>query len=183
MTNLEIYKVVREIVLQVTGVPTVIRSNPNAPSPDGEYCAVSVTQTTRQRSEPAVRMTNVPQTEGSIEWIGVRHELIANCETDVSINFYRGAAHEYARKLFGANKLPSISELLYRKEIRWLKSSPVNNLNALQSENWESRAQLSITMMYKEISYEDTNAIYKVPIELQNEKGEVIAEDISSTPV
>lgn len=180
MTNLEIYKIVREIVLQVTGVPNVIRSNPNAPSPDGEYCAISVTQTTRQRSEPAVRMKNIPQAGG---YIGVRHELVANCETDVSINFYRGNAHEYARKMFGANKLPSISELLYRKEVRWLKSSAVNNLNALQSENWESRAQLSVTMMYKEISFEDTNAIYKVPIQIQDENGDVIVEDISITPV
>lgn len=180
MTNLEIYKIVREIVLQVTGVPNVIRSNPNAPSPDGEYCAISVTQTTRQRSEPAVRMKNTPQAGG---YIGVRHELVANCETDVSINFYRGNAHEYARKMFGANKLPSISELLYRKEVRWLKSSAVNNLNALQSENWESRAQLSVTMMYKEISFEDTNAIYKVPIQIQDENGDVIVEDISITPV
>lgn len=177
MTNLEIYKIVREIILQVTGVPTVIRSNPNAPSPDGEYCAVSVTQPTSQRSEPAVRMSNIQQPDG---WTGVRHELVANCETDVSINFYRGNAHEYARKLFGANKLPSVSELLYRKEVRWLKSSAVNNLNALQSENWESRAQISVTMMYKEVSYEDTNAIYKVPIQIQDEKGNVIVDDVTS---
>lgn len=183
MANLDLYKLIKEIVTTVTGVPKVILSNPNAPSPSGEYCAISVTQTTRQRSQPAVIMSNVDQPSGGINWVGVNHRVSRNCQTDVSINFYRGSAHEYARKVFGANKRPDISALLLTNNVGWLRSGTVNNLNALQSENWESRAQLSVTLMYSEIDDVVTNGIYKVPIQIENEKGEIILEDVSSTPV
>ena len=79
MTNLEIYKIVRELVLVVTGVPTVIKSNPNAPSPDGEYCAISITQPVSQRGQANTKTKTIVQPGG---WDGVGFDIRTQLEID-----------------------------------------------------------------------------------------------------
>ena len=179
MTNLEIYKVIRSVVIAVTGVPTVIRSNPNAPSPSGDYCAISVSQPVRQRGQANITKSNVNQTGG---WVGVTHDVKPQLIVDASLNFYRGSAHEYARKVFQANKRPDIQELLFKNKIGWNGSQPVNNLNAIQSENWENRAQVTVRLMFEDTTTIDTNAIYKVGVIVEDESGNELENIEIDTP-
>lgn len=179
MTNLEIYKIVRELVLVVTGVPTVIKSNPNAPSPDGEYCAISITQPVSQRGQANTKTKTIVQPGG---WDGVGFDIRTQLEIDASLNFYRGNAHEYARALPQANKRPDIQELLFKNNVGWNKTSAINNLNALQSENWENRAQIVLTLMFEGSSEVDTNGIYKVGIDVFDENDNLLESVGVDTP-
>jgi hypothetical protein len=182
MLNLDIYKVLREIILTVTGCPVVIRSNPNAPSPDGEYCAVSVSQPVTQRGQAIVRTKNTaPVTSPIGDVVDVEFDVRSQLIMSASCNFYRGEAHQYARQLFQANKRPDIQALLFTNKIGWNGCEPVNNLNALQSEDWENRAQVTVRLMFEDSSVIDNNAIYSASATVENEDGDILEEfDIES---
>ena len=150
MTNLELYKIMRQVVLMATNCPVVIKENPNAPSPDGEYCAISATQAKNQRGQANIKRKNTDEVSSPIgDVVNVNHDVRSQIVADISINFYRGDAHDYAMDLLQANKLPNVQEFLFTNKVGWNSAGPINNLDFLQSENWESRAQLTIKVMYE----------------------------------
>jgi hypothetical protein len=110
---------------------------------------------------------------------GISSQIIA----DVTINFYRGDANDYAAQLFQANKRPDIQELLFRAKVGWNGASPINNLTALQSENWETRAQIVIRLTYEQLQTVTTNAIYQIPVQIEEfDSGDVIIDTLIKLP-
>lgn len=61
--------------------------------------------------------------------------------------------------------------MLLRAELGWLDTSQVNDLTAIQSANWEQRAQINIRIMYTSESRSLINNILTVDYTMEDEKG------------
>lgn len=168
MTSLEIFAVLRPIIMTVTGVPECILADPNAQAPTGPYASVRVRQAIRERGQANITITDLPVTRE------VRYNIRAQIICDVSVDFYRGTAMEYAEKLKECHKRPDVPWLLYRKQLGWGGTDAVNNLTALQSGNMEQRAQITIRLYYEAIDIVDVNRIERVSATIENEKAETI---------
>ncbi len=183
MDKLVLFALMRDIVLAVTGVPSCILANQNKPSPNGEYCAIHIDGPKRQRGQANIIDKNTdaqPSPIGNV--FNVNTEVRAQVNADITLNFYRGDANLYATSMYQANKLPSISAMLYAANVGWQGSNAVNDLTALQSNQQEPRAQLVIRVMYEQVVDEVVNSIYGVLTEVQNEDGDIIIEDFTQAP-
>lgn len=173
MTREQLFDILRPIIISVTGVPECILADPNAPSPSGEYASVEPLLSIRQRGQANIIRTDtalVPSPIGPVNDsnVDVRAQVIANC----SINFYRGDARYRASRLLQANKRPDISVILFQNKIGWNGAEPINDLTALQSNQHEQRAEITIRLMYEIIDPVIINAIYSAQIIVENEKGD-----------
>jgi hypothetical protein len=166
MTKEEIFDAIRPIIIRTTGVPECILASPNAPAPSGLYAVVQPKQTVLQRGQANITRKRVPF-QNNIT-VDVKSQIVVNC----SVNFYRTGAHDAATKLLQANKRPDNSADLFRAGIGWNRAGPVNNLTALQSDNNEERAQVSIYLMYEETDPIVINSIESVTVTVENEKAE-----------
>lgn len=184
MDNLELYKLMREIVLLATNCPVAIDANPNDTAPSGEYCAIETKGAKRQRGQAIIRESNTELVTSPIgDVYDIDHGISSQVIADVTINFYRGDANAYAEQLFQANKRPDIQEKLFRAKVGWNGTTPINNLTALQSENWETRAQIVVRLAYEQLSTVTTNAIYQVPISINDfDSDKIIVETTLTTP-
>ena len=179
----------RQIVLIATDCPEAILANQNKPSPKdapkGEYCAIKASGSKRQHGQAIIRKSNTGIITSPIgDVYDLDHAVAAQVVADVTINFYRGNANDYAMQLFQANKRPDISELLFINKVGWVGVNPINDLTALQSEDWETRAQIVVRLAYEQISTVTTNAIYQIPFEIRDfDSGDnVIIEGIEVLP-
>ena len=175
MTNDELFDILRPIILSVTGVPEVILANPNAPSPDGEYAAVQPQQSLTERGQ-----ANIIRTAGTSTTQNV--DVRAQIECTAWVNFYRGDTRSYAQKLKQCNKRPDVSATLFQSNLGWAGTSAINNLTALQSENYESRAQIALYLWYETSDQIEINSIERVSGEVQYEDGTVVATWDIETP-
>lgn len=145
MTNEELYLIMQPIVKTVTGLSTVILADPNAPAPLDEYCAIRPKNSIEQRGQANIYKSN--SGTDSLTW-EVRPQIV--CE--MLLEFFRGEALSYAELMKQANKRPDISQALLQaspQPIGWQRAGNVINLTALQSDNWEQRAQISIYVLYE----------------------------------
>lgn len=168
MTNNEIFAILRPIVMTVTGVPECILADPNAQAPAGPYSSIRVRQAIRERGQANVRTIDLPLTRE------VRYDIRAQIICDVNIEFWRGNAMEYAEKLKECHKRPDVPWLLYRKGLGWGGTDAVNNLTALQSANFEQRAQITVRLYYEAIDIVDVNRIEQVSASVESETGTVL---------
>ena len=168
MTSLEIFKILRPILMTVTGVPECIMADPNAQAPTGAYASVRVRQGIRERGQANVRITDVPVTRQ------VRYDVRAQIICDVSVDFYRGAAMEYAEKLKECHKRPDVPWILMRAGLGWGGTDAVNNLTALQSGNFEQRAQITVRLYYEAVDIVDVNNIERVAAVVEDQKARTI---------
>ncbi len=60
MTSLELFKLLRPIILTVTGVPECIMADPNAQAPTGPYASVRVRQAIHERGQANVKVSDLP---------------------------------------------------------------------------------------------------------------------------
>jgi hypothetical protein len=164
----QIFDVMRPIILSVTGVPECILANSNAPSPSGEYCSVEPFLGIEERGQANVLM-KTSLTPESVD-TDVQAQLITEC----SLNFYRGDSRSRAQRMKQANKIPSVSAALFNANLGWNRTGPINDLTALQSADWESRAQISIYLMFTTTLPETVNSIETVEYELQNSEGDIL---------
>ena len=169
MTREQLFDVVRQIILTVTGIPECILADPNAPSPNGVYASVEPMLSLRQRGQANIYRTDSDPVSSPIgpvnnSIVDVRTQVIANC----SINFYRGDARYNAGKLFQCNKRPDISMLLFKNGIGWNGTDQINDLTALQSEQYEQRSQITLRLMYELSDSVEINAIYSAQIIASN---------------
>lgn len=183
MTNEELFQIMRPIVETVTGLTQVILADPNAPAPLGEYCAIRPKQSIAERGQANIYYTD-DGTNPDVS-VDVRAQIV--CE--MLLEFYRGEALSYAELIKQANKRPDISLALYKatpQPIGWQRTSNVINLTALQSDNFEQRAQISIYLLYELINANNvviTESIERVPYQIFNEElveinsGEVVTPD------
>ena len=96
-----------------------------------------------------------------------------------AFNRFARCANDYAHQLFQANKRPDIQELLFINKVGWNGTNPLNNLTALQSEDWETRAQIVVRLTYEQSQLVTTNAIYQVPLEVEEfDSGAIITDSI-----
>lgn len=168
MTNLELFQLLRPIVMTVTGVPECIMADPNAQAPVGAYASVRVRQAIRERGQANVTISNLPVTRQ------VRYDVRAQIICDVSVDFYRGTAMEYAEKLKECHKRPDVPWILMRAGVGWGGTEAVNNLTALQSGNMEQRAQITVRLYYEAVDIVDVNNIERVSATVENENGALL---------
>jgi len=171
MTNEELFKKLRPIVMLATGVPECLladQSGPGSmPAPKGAYATITPRQYVGERGQANVTTRDAPGDQ-------VEFDVRAQIMCSASINFYRGEALMYAERLKQANKRPDISIMLFKSKIGWNSADGVNNLTSLQSANFEQRAQITIRLMYEAISLSEINNILSVEVALENEKARVI---------
>lgn len=169
MTNQELFRKLRPIILQATGVPELILANATASgqAPSGEYATLYPRQTVRQRGQSNTYKRNIT---GDLVETKVRAQIIATC----SVNFFRGNAHMYAERLIECNKHPNIGMMLMRAKLGWNGTDGVNDLTSLQSANWEQRAQINIRVMYVTETQSEINNILSASVVIEDEKARII---------
>ena len=171
MTNEELFKKLRPIVMLATGVPECLLADQigpgSMPAPQGAYATITPRQSVSERGQANIVSRNVP---GELVEVDVRAQIMCSA----SVNFYRGEALMYAERLKQANKRPDVSMMLYKAKIGWNSTDAVNNLTSLQSANFEQRAQITIRLMYETSSLPAINNILSATVALENEKAQVI---------
>ena len=170
MTEEELFDTLRPIILTVTGVPECILADPNARAPDGDYAAVRPKKAVGQRGQSNVKLVNKPLSPIDLD-TSVKRQVV----TEMSIQFYRGGALDYAPKLIDANKRSDISEILFKAKVGWRNVGPVNNLTALQSDSQEPRSQISIFLMYEETDEFSVNSIERVRVDTEYSDGTLVS--------
>lgn len=167
MTNEQLFAILRPIVMYVTGVPQCILADQNGSSPSGEYATIRPRQSIVERGQASIYNKDVP---GDTVESDVRAQVIATA----SVQFFRGRAQERAELLKQCNKRPDVSVDLFQAGVGWGGTDAVNNLTALQSANWEQRAQINIRLMYEVHNIAQVNNILSASLIFENEDGEVI---------
>lgn len=167
MTNDQLFAILRPIIMTVTGVPECILADQNAKSPTGEYASIRPRQSITQRGQAHIIPVNVIGDQVSVD---VRSQVIATA----SVNFYRGDAMARVERLQECHKRPDVSIDLFKAKVRWLGTSAANNLTALQSVNWEQRAQISIRLGYEVSDINDINNILSASVIVENEDAQVL---------
>lgn len=161
MTDLELFALMRPIIMAATGIPELIIADSNIQAPSGSYGAMRMTQSAENKGQAIVYRKD----SGTLD---ITEDVRAQIIAEVSIEFYRDGALQFARKLKQANKRSNISTQLFLAKIGWNRTGPVNNLTALQADRSEQRAQISVFILYEEFDtdgsgVETINAIKKIP--------------------
>lgn len=169
MTELELFKVLRKIVIDVTGVPECIMAEQSAPAPEGAYAMIESKQSISQRGQANIIRKNVEPPEANLVEVDVRAQLIA----EMVVKFFReDTAQEFSpfdlcERLKQCNKRPDISAHLFTNKVGWQSSGPVIDLTGIQSINVEARCQMSIFLMYENTDPVEINNILKVPYDVE----------------
>lgn len=185
MTDDELYALVHDIVATVTGLDGnhIIPADDNEQSPSGAYASIKIGSSRGQRGQANIVLSETDLVSSPIGDVrDINHDIRPQITVDVSINFYRGTALENATNLFQANKRPDISALLYTANVGWRNSTAINDLTSLQSKEREERSQMTITLMYENSQVVTTNAIYTIPIGVENENGDTIQNETVEFP-
>lgn len=161
MNDLQIFEVMRDIVLSVTGVPECIMADQVAPAPAGEYAAINPRNGVQQFGRGIVERNQIP---GQLVESKVRTQNIQRC----TVNFYRGNALERCEKLENANRLSNISVKLFQAGLSWQKTDPMNNLTALQSGRMEQRAAIDVYLMYETVISDTINNVEHATVEVED---------------
>ena len=188
MTNNELYEIIRPIVIAVTGVPQVILADPNRQAPSGVYITVEPQQTVDERGQANVIRTNVPSTTpvglDDVQ-VDVRAQVIAQCSINVftrKTGKTNPGARYIAGKLKQADKRPDVMASLINANVNWLRTSAVQNLSALQSRKWDSRAQIDIFLGYETSDVTTINAIYQTSWAIEDDKANTLETGELSLP-
>jgi hypothetical protein len=167
MTNEQLFAILQPIIMRVTGVPVCMLADQNFKSPTGEYASIRPRQSIDQRGQAHI----VPVDKiGDLVSVDVRSQVIATA----NVNFYRGDAMARVERLQECHKRPDVSIDLFKAGVRWLGTSAANNLTALQSVNWEQRAQISIRLGYEVSDINDINNILSASVIIEDEKARVL---------
>lgn len=170
MTREELFTVMRDIVLTVTGVDACILDDQNAPSPSGEYCVIEPFSNIRQIGRGATNQTEVVAQDDP-EYNDIEESITSLLEAKVDINFFRGDARLLAQKLMFCDQRSDVYETLYTNGVFWMRTDAVNNLTVLNSATYEPRAQISIYVRFEQTQTATVKQIYTVPFALENENG------------
>lgn len=165
-----IFKTMSDIIKTVTGVQEVIKANPNAPSPQGEYASLYIMTDVNHRYMGTVKRVwnkNTQQLDESVTYPLNIH---------VTINFYRGEAAENASKLVRAPYLSDVSMMLARNKIGWIGNDPIQDLTGLQSQSFEKRAVIRVNLIKDAVLNGSVNDIQEVTITVKDEDSNKLSE-------
>lgn len=174
MTRLELFQILRPIVISKTGVPECILADQNEPAPSGEYATIGFMPIS-EIGTGGHSYKEVDAVDGNINFKDLEVTVKSSQEVQVSVNFYRGNARDYAPKLKQADQFPSVHETMLINGLGWMRTSEVNNLTALNQAEQEPRAQIYIYLRRMESATETVQAIYTTSWEIENENGDVIS--------
>ncbi len=175
MTDLELFNLMRPIIMDITGVPECIMTDPNEKAPSGPYAAFKPKRNTTNRGQPNVTRKNGV---GATIDVKVEPQLITECVID----FYRTGARDYAQLLEGANKYPDVSRALFLARTGWQKTGPMQDLTALQADNQEERSQISVFLMYSPERTVAINSIERVRVDVEDHKARQLDSFEIKTP-
>ena len=171
MTRLELFALMREIVMIATGVPEAILADDNHTAPGGEYASIEPFQLVNSYAKPYIRSAN----SGSDD---VSQTIEGNAIVECPINFYRGGdSRGRALALKNAPYRTDIMSKLFRAGVGWQSVGPVNNLSSLQSSRTEQRSNVSVFLMFKDVTTVTLNAILSAPIRVEYADGTVVYEE------
>lgn len=171
MTNLEVYKAVRSIVMKVSGLDRVYLADQADMAPSGAYATIRVSQSFRATAIGGVssKYNKAART--------LTTDVFCPVLYDIAVNFYRGTALDCAQTLINCSRLPSVHEVLLRNKLGWAGNNPVQNLTALQSSQQEERAVIVIHLVGEKRLSETVNTIEAASVVVEDEKTNVIKQD------
>lgn len=175
MTNYEIYTVMRQIVMKVTGLKQVYLADQAVQAPSGTYATIRVAQGVQPMALGTVRRTYDKEKQTVTETVScpVRY--------DIPVNFYRAGAMDYAPMLINCSRLSGVHALLLSKRLGWAGSDPVQNLTALQSSEQEERAVIVVHLVGEKKVSQTVNSIEAARIIVEDEKTNVLRDsDVDS---
>lgn len=175
MTNYDIYTVMRQIVMKVTGLKQVYLADQAVQAPSGTYATIRVAQGVQPMALGSVRRAYDKEKQTVTETVScpVRY--------DIPVNFYRAGAMDYAPMLINCSRLSGVHALLLSKRLGWAGSDPVQNLTALQSSEQEERAVIVVHLVGEKKVSEIVNTIEAARIIVEDEKTNVLQDsDVDS---
>lgn len=171
MNELQLFSVMRKIIMEVTGVDECIFGDVSEIAPRGEYAAVRVMSTVQATSKGKV--TTVTNAEARTVTTTIKVPVMYS----VTVNFYRVSAMERAIKLINCSRLPNVHMHLLAAGLGWVDSDPVQNLTGMQSATNEKRAVIVIRLTgFSEVS-STVNTIEQVDLNVSNERSEHLQSD------
>lgn len=176
MTNYDIYTVMRQIVMKVTGLKQVYLADQAVQAPSGTYATIRVAQGVQPMALGTVRRTYDKEKQTVTETVScpVRY--------DIPVNFYRAGAMDYAPMLINCSRLSGVHALLLSKRLGWAGSDPVQNLTALQSSEQEERAVIVVHLVGEKKISETVNTIEAARIVVEDEKTNVLQDSDVDSP-
>lgn len=169
MTNVELFKIFRPLLMRVTGVPEMILADPNASAPKGTYAAVRIDDSIVQYGQSIQRQV-----------VTDRQSIVTEIERQfrktIVVDFYREGSVGFATKIAEFQKLPSVMDVLQRNNIGVHHVSNVNNLTTLFAAMMEERANVTIEIWYTSKITDEINTIEHANIIIEDEKDRTLAE-------
>lgn len=175
MTREELFDILRPIIVSKTGVPECILADPDAPAPSGEYASVEPFSGITEIGTGGQTQREIDAVDGNPDFKDLEITVNSNQEVQVSVNFYRGNARDYAPKLKQSDKFPSTHETMLINGLGWMRTGPINNLTTLNQGRQEPRAQVDIFIRRVEKATETVQQIYSASWEGENEDGDTIS--------
>lgn len=169
MTDEALFKLLRPLVMTVTGCPQVILAAQNSQAPKGEYGSIQIRYNNDERGHGIIHSRNVP---GERVEFNVRAQRIMTCVAE----FYRGNAKLYAERMQAMQRRDDVIWPLYKAGISLVDVRAVSDLTALQSSNWEQRARVEFVLWMQGDSKYEVNNILSAEVIVENERGEEIQE-------
>lgn len=173
MTELELFAVMRSIVMSVTGIPECILADQSTIAPPGAYAAIRVMSSAEEGAHGKVRTTydNNKRT--------VRTTITTPIQWDVTINFYRCPDPvAVAARLVDCSRLPVVHVVLLKAGLGWLGTDPVVNLTAEQSSMYERRAAIVVHLVGHQVVSDEWNSIESLNgFNVFDEKNRLIHEE------
>lgn len=173
-THDSLYETLIAYVRKAVGVPALkcIVSNQNASELTGEYCTLLMFSTNsvglghaRETFVPEVpAIPDDPETEEDESVPAVEEHFVrqfsALYEMRVSVQFFRGAAHEYARKLMMFSGTYAAQEILSQKNIVIKPIGNYRNLDYTSGGQWTPRTQIDL-FLQSSSEYADTVGVIR----------------------
>jgi len=162
MEKMAVFKALREIVMFVTRVPQCVIADTPIEAPKGAYATIRVMDGVRPTAKGGT--LNVANPDGTMTVYQVIPTIF-----ECSVNFYRGEALSYAAALANCSRLPTVHGILYRSELGWVESDPVQNLTAIQMNRSEQRAQVTVRLVGEIILDDSVGTIEHVGMAVTDE--------------
>jgi len=166
MTNLDLYKLLYPAVKLASGVPTIIPGADNQDAPSGSYASIHVRTDIRERGMAFKDRRLLPDNET------FEHTVRSQQEVTCTVEFYRDGAKEYAANMLQMDKRDDIVWTLYKAGLNIMRTGPVLDLTALQSNQYEERARVDIYLRMQVARKYEINRIMEATAAVSNEDGD-----------
>lgn len=166
MTNIELYRLLHPAVMTASGVPEIIPAGDNHDAPIGPYASIHIRTDIRERGMAFKDRRLLPDNET------FEHTVRSQQEVTCAVEFYRDGAKEYAANMLQMDKRDDIVWTLYKAGLNIMRTGPVLDLTALQSNQYEERARVDIYLRMQVARAYQINRIMEVTGVVSNEDGD-----------